>query len=532
MRILIFLFLLLPFLCFSQKQEELFIQQLVNDQYISESEAKWISSDSTLVSLYDVYLARVGRKRGERRRLLPSSWSYARPENYIFRLKLFIKHLREFNLIDKEICSKLYRKIKYTEAFHLKNKSKSGYSSYNAEGLMETEYEVMQYIYEWSIREKNKAQIPLYAKKLEKLGLIEDAAKVDIDKLGNKIDLLRYFKKCLYIKGEEFPKDICEAYKYAYEKLASLHPDFVVSAFKCEEKHVVEEDYESDRVYVSFLHQERQLDDYFYYEKEKSVSSLYNGTVSDQILFVFNLTLINSNAPYRAIEVENLKNGDFAVILVTKVQAEFLGVHNRENDYRYFDPNFYKVQIRLYKEFEYLTRDSIKHYLLVFDSLNLFRGLSQMIKDSIFGEIQNSYIESAEDLFYSTCQNQLYFDWEMWSLDAPYVTATKEFASVTAGDFSPTNIRDNFNIKNEYCDYEFTFNGKRYAKRLAVGGDWFDPAFLELIEQAMEENDLPGKFYDLTDGGQASGHVYLNPVQYQYLLKHKLITFWRDPFED
>ena len=66
---------------------------------------------------------------------------------------------------------------------------------------------------------------------------------------------------------------------------------------------------------------------------------------------------------------------------------------------------------------------------------------------------------------------------------------------------------------------------KKYAKRLEVWADWFDGSFLELIMQAMDDNELPGKFYSLGSGEDGFAYIFLSPTQYEYLQTHGLLDF-------
>ena len=113
------------------------------------------------------------------------------------------------------------------------------------------------------------------------------------------------------------------------------------------------------------------------------------------------------------------------------------------------------------------------------------------------------------------------------NLSNPYEELTQEFSVSSRGAFTPTQIIDDFekNWESEFTPYSFEFNGKTYAKQLHMQSDWLDPAFLELIEQALEENQVDGKIYYCLDNGQASGYIFLNNQQYQFLKENQSELF-------
>ena len=45
-------------------------------------------------------------------------------------------------------------------------------------------------------------------------------------------------------------------------------------------------------------------------------------------------------------------------------------------------------------------------------------------------------------------------------------------------------------------------------------GDWLDPAFMELIDYAIAENDSEGKFYYC---GELTGYLFLTTSQHKFL---------------
>ena len=115
----------------------------------------------------------------------------------------------------------------------------------------------------------------------------------------------------------------------------------------------------------------------------------------------------------------------------------------------------------------------------------------------------------------------------MFDGNQPYAEAIKKFASITREEFKPENIQDNFSFDNVRVTVGFSLGGKQYWTSVDIQGDWYDEGFLTLINQALEENNLEGRFYDLPDGGQISHHIYLTASQYEYLKTHELLEFYK-----
>ncbi|MCU0354589.1 MAG: hypothetical protein MUD08_12770, partial [Cytophagales bacterium] len=108
-----------------------------------------------------------------------------------------------------------------------------------------------------------------------------------------------------------------------------------------------------------------------------------------------------------------------------------------------------------------------------------------------------------------------FFDWETGNLHNPYEELTKAFADVSRGAFTPTEIIDQFekDWNKKTTPYGFRFKGKTYSEQLNMNGDWLDSRFFELIEEALADNGVDGKFYLCVN----DGYIFLTQNQYEYL---------------
>ena len=139
--------------------------------------------------------------------------------------------------------------------------------------------------------------------------------------------------------------------------------------------------------------------------------------------------------------------------------------------------------------------------------------------------LKETYLYSNESILYEVKNICLGFDWEMYDANQPYKKAIEEFASLTHGEFEPTNINDNFSFDKNEAEISFDFKRKTYKNSVEITGDWYSGEFLELINKAIKDNNLLGEFYYLPDGGQVSAHIYLTLNQYNFLKSNNLLEF-------
>lgn len=104
---------------------------------------------------------------------------------------------------------------------------------------------------------------------------------------------------------------------------------------------------------------------------------------------------------------------------------------------------------------------------------------------------------------------------EMYDVDTPYRDLTEAFAAAGQGKFKPTAILDNFSEsrRSSKTTYGFTLNGKEYRRELDIMGDWIDVQFVDLINEALADQKVAGKFYRCYGGM----YILLTEAQSQVL---------------
>jgi hypothetical protein len=77
--------------------------------------------------------------------------------------------------------------------------------------------------------------------------------------------------------------------------------------------------------------------------------------------------------------------------------------------------------------------------------------------------------------------------------------------------------------------FSFRLGGRRYQTTLQGDGKWIDLDCWKLIDRAVAENGLPGRFYRLQADRDRGLSIYLTPEQHEALVKESLATFQSDP---
>lgn len=91
---------------------------------------------------------------------------------------------------------------------------------------------------------------------------------------------------------------------------------------------------------------------------------------------------------------------------------------------------------------------------------------------------------------------------EMYEVETPYLDLTKAFATAGQDKFSPTTILDTYreSRRSNKTTYGFTLNGKEYRRELDIMGDWIDIQFVDLINEALADQNVDGTFYRCYEG--------------------------------
>ncbi len=514
MKNLLFIIILFPFVASCQVPETkrpILVKYMVEEGFLSEIEAKELSGDSLYTTLYDVYLKRYRLKRGETRRMYFSS---SELESKTSKL---IDRIYELDLIDEPTFNDI--KLKHGN----RNKKRRLASEIISDELM-----LFQYLFEL---EQSKGKIELaksYLQELQTLGLISSEEKFDTD-FSSKEEIIKLLDRKLIIHIDSLPESIPDCYRLAYYSLEKLDPNLKISNYSFAIEDVQHDDLKYQSAVVRFSNLGIEYKANNSYDKNYKESEVYEKFDRRFFFRIFNKVLTDQKSEYRIMDIEMADKSSTCLILITKEQYDFLKEPDDRSDFTYFDPDWFKIEVSKYwNPFNLLSQQETERYFNLYDSIGLFNHLSESQRLMELQKLKQTYLHSGESILYEMANICLGFDWEMFDGNKPYKVAILDFASITHGDFSPERIRDDFSFSKETVDIAFDFKGKTYKKTIEVTGDWYSGEFLELINKAISENNLSGKFYDLPDGGQVSGHIYLTKEQYEFLLSNNLLDFYKE----
>jgi hypothetical protein len=78
-----------------------------------------------------------------------------------------------------------------------------------------------------------------------------------------------------------------------------------------------------------------------------------------------------------------------------------------------------------------------------------------------------------------------------------YYARLQDIARRSLGRFRPTNIDDRIDWEDEWTCVGFTHEGRNYAWEDDRASDWFNPAVVDLINEALEDSNTPELFIEL-----------------------------------
>ncbi|MEL6659245.1 MAG: hypothetical protein AAFP77_28405 [Bacteroidota bacterium] len=344
-------------------------------------------------------------------------------------------------------------------------------------------------------------------------------------KIDNPIDFLNYCDRSRLFELANYSEDPTEYIEQIHRETSALLEDLTFEDFK-HEIQISESkfggNHKSYRLAVSLRCNGRVYKQKSFYlppeERNKPLGLSYFGKIGTQGYYkIFNKILADNQSPYRLHLVTSSVNNvadysKYAIIALTEPQADYL--HKGRSKFR---PS--------YEDFKSnVTSSRIEEAIAAYEKLGLLDHLTaeQIAKGK-------ETVMSREHWGLGTVLGSfpnvvLTFDMELGNLSDPYAELVGWYAEISRGNFTPTNITDDFDLeKNQFCNLAFDFNGKHYTKRLRIESDWIDTDFFEFMNEVAKESGLPGSFHFLATGGQDASIVFLTEEQHAYLTENALM---------
>ncbi|EKV01351.1 hypothetical protein Lepto7375DRAFT_3518 [Leptolyngbya sp. PCC 7375] len=169
------------------------------------------------------------------------------------------------------------------------------------------------------------------------------------------------------------------------------------------------------------------------------------------------------------------------------------------------------------------TSDRIDEILDLFEQIGLLDHLSPDQIESSRRLIAESYVTRRYEIFSAFKDVILLFEWESGDIDTPYQRLTENFAAISRGQFSPTEISNEFDWDNQTAAQTFILNGTQYNTPLSFNGDWLDPNFFSFIQSVADQEISTGRFYAVDVDYDTPGYLFLTPTQLEMLRTENLI---------
>jgi hypothetical protein len=152
-----------------------------------------------------------------------------------------------------------------------------------------------------------------------------------------------------------------------------------------------------------------------------------------------------------------------------------------------------------------LQKNNIQSVINDLSNIGLFEHLNEEELTAAKECLDSKLVGSFSELLCCYPKTLVVFDWETGNLENPYEELTKKLSLASRGSFTPAHIQDGFSKgfsgKRKNIPYNFVFKDKKYEAMLEFDGDWLDYSFFEMIQQALEENNVAGKFYHTYSDG-------------------------------
>jgi len=116
-----------------------------------------------------------------------------------------------------------------------------------------------------------------------------------------------------------------------------------------------------------------------------------------------------------------------------------------------------------------------------------------------------------------------FFNWETSNLQNPYQELLLEFAAISRGYFVPEQIEDHFSTNRNKATTQFAFESNKqcYSKTFNRMGAFLSPKVLILMEQALKDLQVKGRWYICFSNPSAVAYLFLTDEQYYYLKNYQ-----------
>ena len=231
----------------------------------------------------------------------------------------------------------------------------------------------------------------------------------------------------------------------------------------------------------------------------------------NQFYHIFNQALADQGSPHRLVFVRSAQaqhpiggQQHFGLWRLTAPQAEALDT--LENS---------ALRLDDYESFRILPTDTVTAALRSFAALGFLRHLSPAQRLAAEARLHQARCQAPEDVLHfmpgSVGQYRGDPQYRSWS----YARLLQVLHEVSEGRFSPTQVRDGCQHADDTL--RFQLGRRSYQSPLYKANESPDPRLFQLVQRALGEKHIPGKFYRVSatlaqSTGMVVNYVFLSPA--------------------
>ncbi|WP_152559773.1 hypothetical protein [Hymenobacter sp. IS2118] len=241
---------------------------------------------------------------------------------------------------------------------------------------------------------------------------------------------------------------------------------------------------------------------------------------ANQFYHLFNQALADQGSPHRLVFVESeqakhIIGGQFGLWRMTAPQAEALDTLGAS-----------ALQLEAYESFKILPTDTVTAALRAFEALGFLRHLSPAQRAAAEAHLHQARLQSREEVLHyvpgSVGEYQGDPQYRSWS----YARLLQVLRQISSGRFSPSLVRDG--CQHADGTLRFQLGNRVYSTPLYQANESPDPRLFQLVQRALREQHIPGKFYRVSfelaqSKGMVVNYVFLSPPQERAIRQRHLL---------
>lgn len=366
---------------------------------------------------------------------------------------------------------------------------------------------------------------------LQRLGLLtaSQARQLALDlragRIPDPVDLLPRLPHARVFRRAAYPADLVPYLQQLHQDAAQLLPQLTFSDFRAEVVKPGQLSYcincpEGRDVVVQLRVDGRRYThrSALYEGKPGAAGSVY----PEQFYQIFNQVLADRAAPYRLVfveaEQETYLTGfaqRFGLWRLTAAQVEALDT--LEYSALHFTPA---------AGFSVLPTDSVTAALRAFEKLGFVRHLSLAQRKAAEARLRQARVSQRQEVLRylpgSLGEYRGFPDYATWS----YPRLLSVLSRLSGGQFRPSQVQDY--TQRTTGQLHFRLEGRSYHATLGQASERPDARLFQLVQRALHDHHLPGKFYELDPGlaqahGMVNSYVFLLPEQENSIRRRGLL---------